>query len=255
MGESSLMHKIHDSSSASSSSSSEDEKRPALARQAATVKAKAKEKAIHYKAEVNRLFGREQPVHKVLGAGKAADIFLWRNKRSSGMVLGAGTMLWFFFERMEYHLITFICHFLIVSLAALFLWSNASVFIHNRAPVQVPQVAIPEDCLIHIVKALRFEINRAFLLLREIGTGRDIKKFLTVVGILWLISLVGSCFNFLTLFYLCFLLLFTLPLVYEKNEDQIDALAEKAMIEIKKQYAVLDAKVLSQIPVAGFKKD
>ncbi|MED6122178.1 Reticulon-like protein [Stylosanthes scabra] len=225
MAESSLMHKIHhDSSSASSSSSSEDDKRPSLARQAATVKAKAKEKAIHYKAEVKRLFGREQPIHKVLGAGKAADIFLWRNKRSSAMVLGAGTLLWFFFESME-------------------------------APVQVPQVAIPEDFLIHIVKALRFEINRAFLLLREIGTGRDIKKFLTVVGVLWLISLVGSCFNFLTLFYLCFLSMFTLPLVYEKNEDQIDALAVKAMIEIKKQYAVLDAKVLSQIPVAGFKKD
>lgn len=43
--------------------------------------------------------------------------------------------------------------------------------------------------------------------------------------------------------------------MYEKNEDQVDALAEKAMIEIKKQYAVLDAKVLSQIPIAGFKKD
>ena len=52
-----------------------------------------------------------------------------------------------------------------------------------------------------------------------------------------------------------FVSLFTLPLVYEKYEDQVDALAEKAMIEIKKQYAVLDAKVLSQIPIAGFKKD
>lgn len=49
--------------------------------------------------------------------------------------------------------------------------------------------------------------------------------------------------------------LFTLPLLYEKYEDQVDALGEKAMIEIKKQYAVFDAKVLSQIPIAGFKKD
>lgn len=49
--------------------------------------------------------------------------------------------------------------------------------------------------------------------------------------------------------------LFTFPLVYEKYEDQVDALAEKAMIEIKKQYAVLDAKVLSQIPIPGLKKE
>lgn len=49
--------------------------------------------------------------------------------------------------------------------------------------------------------------------------------------------------------------LFTLPLLYEKYEDQVDAMGEKAMIEIKKQYAVFDAKVLSQIPIAGLKKD
>jgi len=41
--------------------------------------------------------------------------------------------------------------------------------------------------------------------------------------------------------------------LYEKYEDQVDAFAEKAMIEIKKQYAVLDEKVLSKIPRGPFK--
>lgn len=45
-----------------------------------------------------------------------------------------------------------------------------------------------------------------------------------------------------------FVLLHTVPVLYEKYEDKIDPLAEKAMIEIKKQYAVFDAKVLSKIP-------
>ena len=39
-----------------------------------------------------------------------------------------------------------------------------------------------------------------------------------------------------------------MPVLYEKYEDQVDAFAEKAMIEIKKQYAVFDEKVLSKIP-------
>lgn len=43
-------------------------------------------------------------------------------------------------------------------------------------------------------------------------------------------------------------LLFTVPVVYDKYEDKIDPLAEKALIEIKKQYAVFDAKVLCKIP-------
>lgn len=43
-------------------------------------------------------------------------------------------------------------------------------------------------------------------------------------------------------------MLHTVPVLYEKYEDQVDKFAEKASIEIKKQYAVFDAKVLSKIP-------
>lgn len=100
-----------------------------------------------------------------------------------------------------------------------------------------------------------------------------------IVG-LWVVSVLGRAYNFLTLVYIgnviaymyvsydqCFflllslllallfhdffaaiVLLFTVPVFYEKYEDQVDPLAEKAMIEIKKQYAVFDAKVLSKIP-------
>lgn len=43
-------------------------------------------------------------------------------------------------------------------------------------------------------------------------------------------------------------LLHTVPVLYEKYEDQVDAFAEKAEAEIKKQYAVLNEKFLSKIP-------
>lgn len=106
-----------------------------------------------------------------------------------------------------------------------------------------------------------------------------------VIAGLWVLSCVGSWCNFLTLFYICkesiqlqihkslylldiylrssslrllnnifpffltaFVLLHTVPVLYEKYEDHIDPLAEKASAEFKKQYAVFDAKVLSKIP-------
>lgn len=37
-------------------------------------------------------------------------------------------------------------------------------------------------------------------------------------------------------------------MLYEKYEDEIDPIAEKAVIEMKKQYQVFEAKVLSKIP-------
>ena len=43
-------------------------------------------------------------------------------------------------------------------------------------------------------------------------------------------------------------LLHTVPVIYDKYEDQVDSFAEKALAELKKQYAVFDKKVLSKIP-------
>lgn len=63
--------------------------------------------------------------------GAAADIFLWRNKKISAGVLGAATAMWVLFELLEYHLLTLVCHLLILALAILFLWSNASKFINK----------------------------------------------------------------------------------------------------------------------------
>lgn len=45
-----------------------------------------------------------------------------------------------------------------------------------------------------------------------------------------------------------FVLLHTVPVLYEKYEDRVDAFGEKAAIEVKKQYAAFDEKVLSKIP-------
>ncbi|KAK4738849.1 hypothetical protein R3W88_002546 [Solanum pinnatisectum] len=240
----SLMEKIYDKfhgdDSSLSSESDTETKKP-------VVKSEVEAEAETLKNKVWRLFGREKPVHKVFGGGKPADVFLWRNKKISGTVLGGATAIWVLFELLEYHLLTLICHILIITLAVLFLWSNATTFI-NKKPPHIPEVHLPEGPILQVASALRIEINRALDLLREIASGRELKKFLAVIAGLWILSIVGSWCNFLTLFYISFVLLHTIPVLYEKYEDKVDPFAEKAMHEIKKQYAVFDAKVLSKIP-------
>ncbi|XP_062149672.1 reticulon-like protein B2 [Alnus glutinosa] len=234
-----IVEKIHDhdDSSSSSSSDSDDDK------------SKSFDSA---KSKIFRLFGREKPLHKVLGGGKSADVFLWRNKKISAGVLGGATALWILFELLEYHLVTLVCHILIVSLAILFLWSNACTFI-NKSPPRIPELRLPENCVLEVVSTVRIEINFALAVLRDIASGRDFKEFLGVIAGLWVLSLVGKWCNFLTLFYIAFVLLHTLPVLYEKYEDHVDSFAEKATAEIKKQYVVFDAKVLSKIPKGPLK--
>lgn len=182
----------------------------------------------------------------------AADVFLWRNKKVSAATLGGATAIWVLFELMEYHLLTFVCHSLILSLAIMFLWSNASTFI-NKSPPRIPEVSIPEDMTVNIALSLRYEINWAFAALRDIALGRDLKKFLSVIAGLWVFSIIGNFCNFLTLFYIAFVTLHTVPPLYEKYEDKVDAFAEKAQTEFKKHYSVIHAKYLSKIPKGPLK--
>ncbi|KAM6571903.1 hypothetical protein CsatA_015983 [Cannabis sativa] len=131
------------------------------------------------KTKIFRLFGREIPVHQVFGGGKPADVLLWRNKKISASFLGSVTAAWIFFELLEYHLLTLVCHILIAALGLLFLWSKAHTFI-NKSPPRIPQVQILEDPFLQVVSALTIEINRGFAVLRDIASGKDLKKFLMV---------------------------------------------------------------------------
>ncbi|XP_074279783.1 reticulon-like protein B6 [Silene latifolia] len=233
--------KLHQHSS-SSSSSLDDE----------SDKHKTTSSPSAMKNKVSRLFGREKPVHQVLGGGKPADVFLWRNKKISAGVLGTATAIWIFFELLEYHFLTLVCHVLIFSLAGFFLWSNATTFI-NKSPPNFPELSLPEKPFLQVAATLSFELNRAFALLHDIAIGKNLKKFLAVVAGLWVMSIVGKSCDFLTLIYINFVLLHTVPVLYEKHEDKVDAFGVKAMTEAKKHYAVVNEKYISKIPRATLK--
>ncbi|PNT03484.2 hypothetical protein POPTR_014G091200v4 [Populus trichocarpa] len=131
------------------------------------------------KDKIWRLFGREKPVHRVLGGGKPADVFLWRNKKVSAGVLGFATAIWVLFELVEYNLLTLVCHILILSLALSFLWSNAHSFI-NKSPPRIPQVHLPEEPVLQVASALCVEINGYRRIVGHVNCG-ELVPFLDLV--------------------------------------------------------------------------
>ncbi|KAG0475234.1 hypothetical protein HPP92_014920 [Vanilla planifolia] len=129
--------------------------------------------------EKTKLFGRRRSVHSILGGGKYADVMLWRDKQLSGSIFAGVTVIWLLFEWIGYHLITFICHFLILSLAVLFVWSNVASFI-GKSPPKLADVIITDDLFLCIADCLRIKINEAFLTFNSIASGKDLKNFLKV---------------------------------------------------------------------------
>ena len=99
-------------------------------------------------------------------------------------------------------------------------------FLKFRFPPKFPEVILPEDLFVSVAMSVRHEINRAFATFRQVASGKDLRKFLMVIYLhlvtsviflvdfswrytllqvvagLWVVSVIGSWFNFLTLFYL-----------------------------------------------------
>ena len=51
-----------------------------------------------------------------------------------------------------------------------------------------------------------------------------------------------------------FVMLMTVPKLYERNEDAVDIYVEKWWFEVKKQFAVLNENVLKKLPIFGSQK-
>ncbi|XP_057864545.1 reticulon-like protein B8 [Cryptomeria japonica] len=201
----------------------------------------------------NRLFGREKPVHHLLGGGKSADVLLWRNKRISGSVLAGATFTWLLFEWLNYHMLTLICIGLVLSMTILFLWSNAANILNRSAP-SFPRISLPEDIFVTAAIALSNEINRFLSFLQDVASGKDLKTFLVVAGSLFAVAIIGSWCNFLTIFYIGFVAAHTLPVLYEKYGDQIDSCIYDALDKTKQNYRRFDSQVLRRIPTMKGKK-
>ncbi|XP_009356580.2 reticulon-like protein B8 isoform X1 [Pyrus x bretschneideri] len=198
--------------------------------------------------QFNRLFGRQKPVHHILGGGKSADVLLWRNKKISASVLTAATVVWVLFEWLNYHFLTLVGFALVVGMLVQFLWSNFSGMISSSSPSKVPRLVLPEDLFVNIAVSIGAEINQGLAFVQDVAYGRNVKQFLMVVGSLWIAAVIGSWFNFLTILYIGFVAAHTLPVLYERYDDQVDSFVYQVLGLLQHNYRKLDAGVLSKIP-------
>ncbi|KAK3014298.1 hypothetical protein RJ639_008816, partial [Escallonia herrerae] len=162
------------------------------------------EKSSSVASQFNRLFGRQKPVHHLLGGGKSADVLLWRNKKMSASVLTGATAVWVLFEWLNYHFLTLLCLVLVVGMLAQFVWSNASGIMNsdNRSPSKVPRLVLPDELFVNTAISIGSEVNRALGFLQDVACGGNIKQLLVVVLSLWGAAIIGSWCNFLTVLYI-----------------------------------------------------
>ncbi|KAG2318096.1 hypothetical protein Bca52824_021218 [Brassica carinata] len=204
----------------------------------------------------NRLFGREKPIHHVLGGGKSADVLLWRNKKISASVLMGATAVWVLFEWINFHFLSLVCYGLLLGMIVQFVWSNASGALNRSSQSRVPRLVLPKDFFADVGVTVGTEVNRGLMFLQDLACRGSLKQFLMAAIGLWLAAIIGSCCNFLTVLYVGFVGAHTMPVLYERYEDEVDGFVDSLLMKFHSHYKKIDTGFLSRIPSGkfGFKK-
>ncbi|PWA55531.1 Reticulon [Artemisia annua] len=192
-------------------------------------------------------------VHEALGGGPLADILLWRNAYGGGVVFVVSTFLWFLFEMGGgYNVLAFVANNLLLLVVILFFWAKSASLLNRPLP-PVPELDISEESALIAAEEMQVWINHAFSLAHEIAIDGNLKTLIAVVSSLWLISFIGSFFNFLTLVYIGVLLSLSIPFLYEKFQTQVD---EKLIVVHKIAHSVMRQAdtVLRMIPLTHKQK-
>ncbi|OEL16250.1 Reticulon-like protein B9, partial [Dichanthelium oligosanthes] len=172
---------------------------------------------------------------------------LWRNKNLSAGILVGASLVWFLFDVAEYNVVTLLCHIALLGMLLLFIWSNAA-HVFERQPPQIPEVIVSDQAFREIAQTTHDKLAHFVSILYDIACGKDLKKFLMVIGSLWVLAVVGDTCSFTTMLYVGFLCALILPPLYERYDTEVDHLVAKGGEDLKKLFKRLDSNVFNKIP-------
>ncbi|XP_026666327.2 reticulon-like protein B11 isoform X1 [Phoenix dactylifera] len=211
--------------------------------------------------------GSRRSVHRALGGGAVADVLLWR-RRNAGILVAAGaTAVWFLFERAGYSFLSLMANAFLLVVVILFFWAKSASLLNRPLP-PLPNLEVSEKFVGKAADEGRVWINRVLAVGHDVAIRRDRKVFLQVLFarfhallslrlcifllasdiillspfvlqvtmVLWLVSYIGSLFNFLTLVYIGVLLSLTAPALYDKYQGHVDEKLGMAHKLLLKQY-------------------
>merc|ERR1712133_249219 len=131
------------------------------------------------------------------------------------------------------------------------LYSHVMVMLKKAEPgfdplatVAAMSVTVPEDTISDLSPCVAETLNNLTAELRRLFLVENLLDTLKFGMSLWLLTYVGSWFNFLTLIILAWLGFFTLPKLYINNQAQVDDVVGKLMVQVEE----IKGKVVALIP-------
>lgn len=178
------------------------------------------------------------------------ELVYWRDPKKSGVVFGVSMLL-----------LLSLAAFSVISVISYILLALLCVTISFRIYKSVVQavqksndghpfksfmdkdVSVPPETFRKHVDTCLTYVNRALKQMSRLFLVEDLVDSLKLAVAMWLLTYVGAVFNGITLLILADILIFTMPLVYEKNKTQIDHYVDIARTQINTTMAKLQEKL------------
>ncbi|XP_069881735.1 reticulon-4 isoform X2 [Dipodomys merriami] len=196
------------------------------------------------------LFALPAASEPVIHSSAVVDLLYWRDIKKTGVVFGASLFL-----------LLSLTVFSIVSVTAYIALALLSVTISFRTYKGVIQaiqksdeghpfrayleseVAISEELIQKYSNSALGHVNCTIKELRRLFLVDDLVDSLKFAVLMWVFTYVGALFNGLTLLILALISLFSVPVIYERHQAQIDHCLRLANKNVKDTMAKIQAKI------------
>ncbi|XP_036190442.1 reticulon-4 isoform X3 [Myotis myotis] len=196
------------------------------------------------------LFALPAASEPVIHSSAVVDLLYWRDIKKTGVVFGASLFL-----------LLSLTVFSIVSVTAYIALALLSVTISFRIYKGVIQaiqksdeghpfraylesdVAISEELVQKYSNSALGHVNCTIKELRRLFLVDDLVDSLKFAVLMWVFTYVGALFNGLTLLILALISLFSVPVIYERHQAQIDHYLALANKNVKDAMAKIQAKI------------
>ncbi|XP_062325581.1 reticulon-1a isoform X1 [Osmerus eperlanus] len=181
---------------------------------------------------------------------KAIDLLYWRNVKQSGAVFGS--LLLLFFSLTQFSVVSVGAY---LALAALSATISFRVYKSVLQAVQKTDEGHPFKSYLEVDIALSQEqigkyaekallyVNTCIKELRRLFLVQDLVDSLKFAVLMWLLTYVGALFNGLTLMILAVVSMFSMPVVYEKHQAQIDQYVGLIRTQVNSVVGKIQAKI------------
>ncbi|XP_032735192.1 reticulon-3 isoform X1 [Lontra canadensis] len=192
----------------------------------------------------------KQVLARLLTDFSVHDLIFWRDVKKTGFVFGTTLIM-----------LLSLAAFSVISVISYLILALLSVTISFRVYKSVIQavqkseeghpfkayldvdITLSSEAFHNYVNAAMVRINRALKLIIRLFLVEDLVDSLKLAVFMWLMTYVGAVFNGITLLILAELLIFSVPIVYEKYKTQIDHYVGIARDQTKSIVEKIQAKL------------